>query len=51
VIDCPLSALGSYGNDSPEKGHFGIFHHVCFLARLVRELQREGKGISEEALA
>jgi hypothetical protein len=33
------------------KWHFGIFHHVCFLARLVRELQREGKGISEEALA
>jgi hypothetical protein len=30
-----------------EMGHFGIFHHVCFLARLVRE----GKGISEEALA
>jgi hypothetical protein len=26
-------------------GHFGIFHRVCFLARLVRELQREGKGI------
>jgi hypothetical protein len=32
-------------------GHFGIFHRVCFLARLVRELQREGKGISEQALA
>jgi hypothetical protein len=25
-----------------EMGHFGIFHHICFLARLVRELQREG---------
>jgi hypothetical protein len=32
-------------------GHFGIFHHFCSLIRLVRDLQREGKGNSEEMLA
>jgi hypothetical protein len=32
-------------------GHFGIFHYVCSLTCLVRELQREVKGFSEELLA
>ena len=43
VIYCRLSALRSSGNDSLENGRFGIFPSRLVLARLVRELQREGK--------